>query len=51
MVPVEGDTDHVTAVLLVLVTEAVNCCVPALPNVAVPGVTETATACKTIPYR
>src|SRR5438067_13395218 len=44
MVPVVGDSDHVTAVLLVFVTDAVNCCDPPLPNEAVPGVTETATA-------
>ena len=37
------DADQVTAVLLLLMTVAVNCCVPADCNVAVAGEIETAT--------
>jgi hypothetical protein len=43
-VPTLGLSDHVTAVLLVPATVAVNCCVwPLLVRVAVGGATETVT--------
>ena len=43
IVPVDGLKDHVTAVLVVLLTVAVNCWLCDSVRVAVPGVRETAT--------
>ena len=44
MVPVLGLNVHVTAVLLVLFTVAVNCCVCPAVSVVLAGLTDTATA-------
>ena len=41
--PTEGEIDHVTPVLEVPLTVAVNCCVPLGPSVTVPGDTATPT--------
>ena len=38
------DADHVTAVLLLPFTVALNCCVPPVASDAEPGLTETETA-------
>jgi hypothetical protein len=48
MVPRAGESDHLTAVFVVLVTEAANWTVPELLRVAVEGLTDTETGGETM---
>jgi hypothetical protein len=48
IVPIAGLIDHVTAVLLVPDTAAVNCWLPAGPKVTADGLTTSVTACRRV---